>query len=163
MRSALHVIWFASIATLLFLTGCANAPKPSPLKITLDTHENVNPDLRGRPSPVSVKFFALKSITTFNAGDFFSIFEDEQKALGADLVSAEVFQLTPGEKLQLNRSLPPETRYLGLVAAFRDIERSQWRASLPIPAKEKPSRVLIQLDTNKVQIEAEKRKCLFLC
>ena len=163
MKPALHVIRFASLAALLFLAGCASAPKPDPLKITLDTHENVNPDVRGRPSPVSVKFFALKSIAAFNAADFFSMFEDEQKALGADLVNTEVIQLRPGEKLQLDRSLPPETRYLGVVAAFRDIERSQWRASLPVPAKEKPSRILIQLDINKVQIEAEKRKCLLLC
>lgn len=59
-----------------------------------------------------IKFYELQSITAFNAADFFSVFDSEQKALGAELVNGEVFQLRPGEKLEFDRPLGADTRHL---------------------------------------------------
>ena len=67
-----------------------------------------------------IKFYELKSLVAFDAADFFSLFDSEQKTLGAELLNSEVFQLRPGEELQLDRSLQPQARYIAVVAAFRD-------------------------------------------
>ncbi len=162
MKLVLHVIQCTSIITLLFITGCASTPKPTTVKISLYAQPDVNPDIRGRASPVVLKFYELKSLAAFDAADFFSIFDSEQKTLGTELLNSEVFQLRPGERLKFDRPLQPEARYIAVVAAFRDLERSQWRASAAIPEKKKLSRILIQADAEKITIRAE-RRCFLWC
>jgi type VI secretion system protein VasD len=162
MKSSSILHYAVCAASLLFLAACASTPKPTIVRVALQAQQNVNPDLNGRASPVVVKFYELKSVTAFNAADFFSIFDSEQKTLGAELVGSEVFQLRPGEKLELDRPLNADTRYLAATAAFRDLEHSQWRATLALPPKAKLSRVLVRLDGNKILMGAE-RECSFPC
>src|ERR1700680_2089380 len=117
------------LAILLGLSACASPPpppKPTTITAALDAHANVNPDARGRPSPVVVRFYELKSLAAFDAADFFSMFDRDKETLGAELVAREEFNLRPGEKRPLARTLQLDTRYIGVVAAFRDLERSQW-------------------------------------
>lgn len=157
-----YLYCLVSVTALFLVAGCASTPKPTIVKVSLHAQPNVNPDARGRASPVVLKFYELKSVTAFDAADFFSIFDNEQKTLGTELITSEVFQLRPGDKLELDRPLNTDTRYLAVVAAFRDLEHAQWRTTLAIPPKEKISRVLIQLDGNRIMIGAE-QECSLLC
>ena len=52
--------------------------------------------------------------------------------VGADLVSREELMLQPGESRPLNKALAPETRFLGVVAVYRDLERATWRTTVAI-------------------------------
>lgn len=162
MKPFLYLAQIISVIALLFLAGCASTPKPVIIKVSLHAKSGVNPDSHGRASPVVVKFYELKSVAAFDAADFFSVFDSEQKTLGAELLNSEVFQLRPGEKLELDRPLHLDARHVAAVAAFRDLEHAQWRASLAIPPKQKISRIIIQLDGNRVLIGAE-GECSFLC
>jgi type VI secretion system protein VasD len=140
----------------IFLAGCASAPKPPPptvIQVELDVAPGVNPDLRGRASPVVMKFFELKSLAAFEGADFFSLFEKEKETLGADLVAREEYQLQPKENRKFERTLQRDTRYVGVVAAFRDLEQAKWRASLAVPA-EKVTPVTIQVGARSVSISA---------
>ena len=49
-------------------------------------------------------------------------------------MAREEFQLRPGRVVSITRSLPPQARFLGIVAAFRELEKSTWRASSSLPA-----------------------------
>ena len=119
------------------------------VQASVEALANVNPDARGRPSPVVVKFYELKSLAVFDSADFFSLFERDREILGAELVAREEFQLVPGDRRTFERTLQPDTRYLGVVAAFRDLERSVWRAAVPVtPNKTVP--LAIKLDAHKV-------------
>jgi type VI secretion system protein VasD len=145
---------FAAICGML-VVACASPPKPPPpppptiVQASVEALANVNPDARGRPSPVVVKFYELKSLAVFDSADFFSLFERDREILGAELVAREEFQLVPGDRRTFERTLQPDTRYLGVVAAFRDLERSVWRAAVPVtPHKTVP--LAIQLDAHKV-------------
>ncbi len=162
MKVTLPVFWITSLSTFFLLTACASTPKPTIVKVSLQTEHSANPDVQGRPSPVVVKFYELKSIAAFNAADFFSIFDNEQKELGAELLNVEVFQLRPGERLEVDRPLLPDTRYLAAVAAFRDLEHSQWRATLAMPPKEKIATILIKVDAKRILLGAE-QECGLLC
>lgn len=162
MKFVLNVVCYISAITLLLLNGCASTPKPVIVKISINAQPSLNPDSRGRPSPVVMKLYELKSDVAFNGGDFFSVFDNEQKTLGGDLLNSEVFQLRPGETLKLERPIQPDARYVAVVAAFRDLEHSQWRAALAIPPKKKIKRIAVQLDANKIMISGE-QKCLLWC
>jgi type VI secretion system protein VasD len=96
-----------------------------------------NPDLRGRPSPVVVRVYELKAVGAFNTADFFSLFEKEQEALGSELVGREEYQLQPDETRPYQRQLQPDTKFIGVAAAFRDLEHARWRNVVAVPAKRK--------------------------
>jgi len=129
----------------------APPPSASRLKATIDVADSVNPDARGRPSPIVVKVYELKAPTTFNGADFFSLFERDRETLGGDLVAVEEIQLLPGEKRAYERVLQAGTRNFGVLAAFRAVETAQWRATLPIEAN-RSNRVLIKLEGTRCTI-----------
>jgi type VI secretion system protein VasD len=89
----------------------------------------------GRASPVVVRVYELKSLALFNTADFFSLFEKERETLGTELVGREEYDLRPAETRPYQRQLQPDTRFIGVVAAFRDLEKSSWRASVAVPQK----------------------------
>lgn len=105
------------------------------LQLTIRAGNQLNPDSQDRPSPVVVRLYLLRAEISFAAADFFSLYERDAATLGADLLAREEVQLRPGRSVAITRSFPHDARFLGVVAAFRDIERSSWRAlsSLPVP------------------------------
>src|SRR5439155_16059355 len=147
---------FVLLILVFGLAACASAPPtptPTILQVTTDAQPNVNPDTRARPSPVVLRFYELKSLAAFSSADFFSIFEREKETLGAELVVLEEFQLMPGTKRQFERKPQTDTRYIGVVAAFRDLERAQWRASMTVvPQQTTP--VAIRVDGIKVSLQS---------
>ena len=68
-------------------------------------------------------------MATFNAADFMSLYQRDQAELGADLLAKEEFVLNPGETKTFAKTLAADTRFLGVVAAYRDLEHAKWRTS----------------------------------
>ncbi|MEO8345034.1 MAG: type VI secretion system lipoprotein TssJ [Betaproteobacteria bacterium] len=121
----------------LTLVGCASPPPPKPVEptnlvIIVLARADVNPDIRGRASPVSLRMFELKSGAAFQTADFFALYDRDQATLGPDMLGREELILKPGETQTITRKANPETRYFGVIAAFRDLERSVWRTSVPV-------------------------------
>ena len=118
---------------IAFTVGCgSSAPL---LRGSIKAEPTTNPDLRGRPSPVVVRVYELKSLAAFNTADFFSLFDKEHETLGSDLVGREQYDLRPAEIRPYLRQLQADTKFIGVVAAFRDLENSRWRYAAPVPAK----------------------------
>ena len=132
MRRFVHQCLLVSSTVLLAACGSAAPPL---LQGSIKTDPKANPDVRGRPSPVVVRIYELKSIGAFNSADFFSLFEKESEALAGDLVGREEVELTPSETRPYKRQLQPDTKFIGVVAAFRDLENSRWRQTAALPAK----------------------------
>jgi type VI secretion system protein VasD len=119
-------------------TGCGSSSPPL-LRGAIAAGPKSNPDARGRPSPVVVRVYELRSVGAFNGADFFALFEREQEALGSELVGREEFTLAPGEKRPYQRQLQPDTKFIGVAAAFRDLENSSWRQTAPVPPARRPT------------------------
>lgn len=103
------------------------------LQLTVQAGDSINPDYQNRPSPVVVRIYLLRAEISFGSADFFSLFERDAATLGADLLAREEFQLRPGRVVAISREFPPEARFLGIVVAFRNVERSAWRALSILP------------------------------
>ena len=137
----------------------ATAPQPAPqpaaastvAEISFIASANMNPDASGRPSPVIVRTYELKSLNAFNGADFFSVFDREKEVMGPDLIARDEWPLTPGVNRQAIKNLQKDTRYVGVVAAFRDVQRAQWRAATLILPNQ-TSRVQITIDRNEVNV-----------
>jgi type VI secretion system protein VasD len=119
----------ALLATTLAACGTTPAePIVTNLQMSVITTADANPDARKRPSPVVVRFYALKSSAAFDSADFFSLFDKDTATLGADLVQKEEFLMSPGEQKAVPLKLEPEVKAIAVMAAFRDLEHARWRA-----------------------------------
>jgi type VI secretion system protein VasD len=99
--------------------------------MTLAASADTNPDATGRPSPVVVRVYQLRTDAAFAGSDFFALFADEQKVLGPELISRDEFVLAPAERRSMDVTLSGEARYVGAIAAFRDIRNAEWRVLVP--------------------------------
>jgi type VI secretion system protein VasD len=120
---------------LAVLAGCASQPKPTPARITLVAAADVNPDIEGHPAPIVVRIYELKEEGGFNSTDYFRLIDREQEALGSSLIAREEYELQPGESRTWELKIPPEARFLGAAAGFRDLTNSHWKALLQAPRK----------------------------
>jgi type VI secretion system protein VasD len=113
-------------------------PPPPPTKIigSAAAGANINPDINGRPSPVVLRLYELKSETAFTSSAFFPLYDNDQAILARDLQSREEILLTPGQTIKIDREFKAESRYLGVVAAFQAVDKATWRALAEIPANQ---------------------------
>jgi type VI secretion system protein VasD len=101
-----------------------------------------------------MRVYQLKSETAFVNSTFGNLFEDERKALGADLIAGDEYQLVPGERRTVELAPPSGMRYVGAVAAFHDVRNSIWRAVLPIPPGGwGDTRIEVTADTTRLRIQ----------
>ena len=147
--------FMAIVSTAFLLTACVSN-KPVQIfhtKIAADiiATDDLNPDVNGRPSPLVVRIYELKNAEAFEQADFFTLYDDEATTLEGHLIIREEIELTPGEQREIRRRLNEETKYLGIVAAYRDIDQSRWRAAEPINAK-KVNALTIEIGRHNVTI-----------
>lgn len=142
MRSAAYC--FVGMFAGLAFSGCGllGGPKvstgereklPVPLEITLGALEDVNPTTTGRPSPIVVKIFELANESRFQAADYFELTKQGNVTLEGDVLSSEEHTLLPGEVRVVRKRAALESKFLGVVAGYRDLGSSTWRAVVPLP------------------------------
>lgn len=126
-------------AVLLALSGCSSwSPYSDTTKLDLNLAggEKLNPDINGRPSPIVVRLIELKHPVAFENADFFSLYQQPKDILSQDLVSTEELELRPGENRELKLSVKPDSRYVGVLAAYRNLPESSWRYVITLQPQE---------------------------
>lgn len=108
------------------LTGCGASP--TRIDAVFIATSDLNPDPDGQASPMVVRIYHLGSPVAFSNASFFSLYDSAEAELGSDLKGKEEIELRPGQELVVARDLKPETRFLGILAGYRDIEHASWRA-----------------------------------
>ncbi|WP_369958370.1 type VI secretion system lipoprotein TssJ [Pseudomonas benzenivorans] len=144
---------FALLASLLALAGCsALSPYSTMTKLDLELSgsDQLNPDLNGRPSPIVLRLIELKHPVAFANADFFSLYQRPKKALAPDLVTQEELELRPGETRRLKLFVQEGSRYVGVLAAYRDLPETSWRYVIPLQAQAR-NRVALTLDAQGIQ------------
>jgi type VI secretion system protein VasD len=143
MRVRHHQLVLAAVVISAVVAGCGKAlppiiapkpvPEPEPVEalLTISAAVDANPDSTGRPSPIVVRLYQLKGDGAFESVEFFGLFDDDHQALGADLVDRSEFVLTPSEERTVKVAVNDDTRFVGALAAFRDIRNAQWRVIVP--------------------------------
>ncbi|MBI2379790.1 MAG: type VI secretion system lipoprotein TssJ [Gammaproteobacteria bacterium] len=126
-------VWAAVFA--MGLAACASEPPPPPptvvqLEFKAGADLNATPD--GRGAPARVRILELKNAGVFQQAGFFALYDQAQGTLGADLVAQDEALLTPGQSLSRSRTLDGDTRQLGIMVAFRDIDNASWRQVIEV-------------------------------
>jgi type VI secretion system protein VasD len=140
-------VWPATVVLLaLMVAGCGTKPvQPTAVTGTVQASANVNPSAGRRPSPLLVRIYELKSVTAFNNADFVSLYQRDQAELGAEMVGREEIILNPGDSRPISQLSGAETRFVGVFAAYRDLDNAQWRGVLAIQPGQK-QRILINAE-----------------
>lgn len=135
-RQLLMRVALAATCGSIALAGCKSPPPPPPARISgnIQAVPTLNPSVSQRPSPLRLRVYELRSPTAFNQADFMALYQGDQAALGADLLGRDEFVLQPGETLPYAKVLAPDTRFIGVVAVYRDLERATWRTVVPVQA-----------------------------
>ncbi len=128
-----RLLMAAGLGFAALASGCTTAPRrtvPVTLQLSYRVTADVNPDPNGRPSPVMLRVYKLRKLEPFRAIDFFAL---SAQPIHAEFALEEEFPVQPGADGVRRYSLEPEQVGFGVVAAYRDIAVSRWRASEELP------------------------------
>jgi type VI secretion system protein VasD len=143
------------LAGLSILLGCAGGSRdPTTVTLLLSGEPTINPAPDGRPSPIVVRVYQLKSNTAFDAADFFQLYDGEAAILKENLLGRDEIVVTPSSKQTLVREFKPEAHYVGVLAAFRNLDGATWRASAKVAPKKK-TEVQVHLGTRSVALKSD--------
>jgi type VI secretion system protein VasD len=122
------------------------------VELTVVGGSELNPNAEGRASPVVVRIYELAAAPAFEAAAFTALFEHPAEALRSDLLAQEEFVLRPGEIQQHDRAaLAPRVQALGVVAAFRELDRAVWHLLVPVKSGRR-NFLLVDLDRNTIRL-----------
>lgn len=120
----------------LLLAACSTAPaqrEQMKLELTVAAKATVNPDDKGRPSPILVRIYELKTDGPFESADYLSLEKTDKTLLSQDLVVRDEFVLRPGESRDIERKLNPETQFIGVFVGYRELGKATWRSVYKLP------------------------------
>ena len=146
-------VWAGLLA--LGLAGCRTrslpAPAAAPTRFDLraEAEAGINRDPAGNPLSVVVHLYQLKDRTSFSrlSFDLAASGRPEQETLGDDCLGRTELVVVPGGRHAATQELLPGTRFLGIVALFRQPDPHYWRylvsldrmaAGQPRPTGKKP-------------------------
>ena len=123
-------------AAILLLTACASNPRPTGVVMYIQAAADLNPSAGGQATPVRVRLYELKSGAAFGRADYFSLVDAASTTLSTDLVAQDELLIQPGQQLTLERTLDEQSRLLGLVVSYRELDSAVWRQLVSIPSNE---------------------------
>ncbi len=142
---------YITFSTLLFisaftLSACSNN-NGTEAKIAFNSAHYLNPDINGHASPVVVSLYELKTPFEFKQANFMQLDQNASSLLGTNLIDKQTVEIRPGAQKIITQSITPNTHYLGIAAAYRNIDSASWRSVINIPEKTKKITVQVNLES----------------
>jgi len=85
--------------------------------------------------------------------------ENSHTVLGAELLAQDELKLEPDQARHYVRELQPTTRYLGIIAAYQDIDNARWRTHVDIVPHE-ITKIVVRLDAKAVSAKTVEKETL---
>lgn len=137
--------WFVLTIIILNIIACASSPPGASL--TLQAAKYLNPDINGQASPVVVTLYQLKSPFGFDNADYDSLAGNSAHVLGSSLIDKQTTEIRPGQITGVNLALTQGTEYIGIVAAYRDIDQTRWHTVVKLPTGNRKIKLFINLES----------------
>lgn len=90
------------------------------LDVDLSAREALNPDDAGRATSVAVRVYQLKDRKMFDGASYEDLLKNDRTVLGQDLQASMASVLNPGASASLSQPMQPETKYVAIVALYRN-------------------------------------------
>lgn len=128
------------LLTALFLLCACGGKKADPerepveLELVFLAEKDMNPNLKGRPSPLAVRVFELNGTALFEESDYFSLQTDAKAVLAEELAAiTQSFVIRPGSRKEIRKPATPGATALGIIAGYRNIDGATWQVVHPLP------------------------------
>jgi type VI secretion system protein VasD len=111
---------------------------------------------RGTPSPLAIQVVQLRDDSMLLNADYDVLAVDLKKALGATYLRHDDYVLKPGQyKTVPLRKLDPEALYIGVIAAYHELDLHRWKAVYRLEAIGHRYALLMAFDEDGASIRAE--------
>ena len=126
----------------LGLLGCATAaPPPAAPKVcdqqlvTLNLYATpaINPSAAGRPRPVVVRLYQLRSDVRLENASYEDLLARDKEVLEGDLLKVDEVSVFPSERLEVQFERVKGAAFLAAVALFRSPKGTSWRSLYGFP------------------------------
>ena len=119
--------YILGLLAILSLSGCATGPVP--YEIRGQAAPKINPDESGTPLSIVVRLYLLKDKEAFSQLGFDKITSGKSdiEIFGDSLIERSEVVLIPGAPFKSDKQLDAATKYLGVVAMFRQPDTNSWR------------------------------------
>lgn len=142
---------FIASYLLIILTGCFYQDKN--IKINVHAVHYLNPDVHGRPEPLVITFYELKSPLRFQRANYQQLTQNTLQTLQTDLLDKRTIVMKPANEKFLKWNIANATQYLGISAAYRNIHPMHWKKWFKLPKNTR--RVTINLELLSQGIETK--------
>jgi type VI secretion system VasD/TssJ family lipoprotein len=122
------------------------------LRLALHAERSLNTDRAQSPASLALRVYQLRDAAAFQRASFDALYDRDEATLGAALLRRDTVHLRPGESRELVLELVDGARMVGVVAAFRELERNQWRTLLPLPADDTVPVARLDAQARQVQL-----------
>ena len=120
--------------------------------IEITSHAKLNPNSQQKPSPVILRIYELKEIEFFQNSPFIDLFDGQNPTLKESLTYEHEKEIWPESKMSLALSLNSDTKYIGMVAAYRRHSEQSWKTLTPVdPSSSQTIKVILK--ENKIYLK----------
>lgn len=138
-RSSRRARLAAALALVAALTACASPPKPKQFTLRGEGAQTLNRDINGKSLSVVVHVYQLKDAREFSKLTFDTLTSGrpDTELLGPALLEKTDAIVVPGGEFTSTDKLRDETKFLGIVAYFRNPDPNHWRQLLDVETLKK--------------------------
>ena len=116
----------------LSLCSCGGENRGQRVSIYFKTGVALNVDPVGKASPLDVRIYQLDDMQDFEEAIFFDLYNAPEKILEGHLFSKARLEVRANENVVFEMFLLPKTEYIGLVCAYRHIQKSKWKEVIKV-------------------------------
>lgn len=132
------------------LAACATSQPTA--AINIQSARYLNPDINGNAAPVVVTIYQLKSPFAFKNASYDELDNNSASILGGDLVDKQVLSVRPNQREGINLALEQNTKYIGIMAGYRNINEATWHTIVRIPNGEKNAKIELVLESQGLSV-----------
>ncbi|WP_130832931.1 type VI secretion system lipoprotein TssJ [[Erwinia] mediterraneensis] len=138
MRPVIILLMFWLAATV---SGCTNntlSGTKTERVLVFSADKDINPNEFNQPAPLNVFIYQLRATEQFmeQQDEFFSPGKNPA-GFAKDIIAAKEMIIRPGERQEVLLPAAPEEVAVGLVAAFRNINKSEWKRVILLQEQKK--------------------------
>ncbi|SCK24535.1 type VI secretion lipoprotein, VC_A0113 family [Variovorax sp. HW608] len=151
-----QIPWVNTSMVVNFMFNPAPAPALAGpkrnLQLLVQAQRSLNTDARDASASLALRVYVLSDASSFEKASFDSLYDDDEATLGPNMLARQSLYLRPGEARELDLELRGDARAVAVFGAFREIERSEWRAVLPLPDGSLVPRARLEAQARRLQL-----------
>jgi type VI secretion system protein VasD len=136
------------ISLLILLTGCA-----AKIKLQGDAVTYLNPDMDGQAAPVVITVYQLQNGYAFSQANYAALMSNAAQVLGGDLIDKTSFEVQPGTSFTMKEKTLPNTKFIGILAAYRDPHSVSWHKVMPLDKPGSSISLDVTLESEAISVE----------